>query len=47
MNGFGWPEWSAWLKSKSGVLATVPQMGAPQAGYPTLGDAPGTYVFQQ
>jgi polyhydroxyalkanoate synthase subunit PhaC len=46
-DGSWWPEWSAWLKSKSGIPAPVPQMGAPRAGYPTLGDAPGTYVFQQ
>jgi polyhydroxyalkanoate synthase len=46
-DGSWWPEWSAWLKSKSGVAAAVPPMGAPQAGYPALGDAPGTYVFQQ
>jgi polyhydroxyalkanoate synthase subunit PhaC len=46
-DGSWWPEWSAWLKSKSGVPAGVPQIGAPKAGYPMLGDAPGTYVFQQ
>ncbi len=46
-DGSWWPEWSAWLRSRSGVPAAAPRMGAPQAGYPALGDAPGTYVFQQ
>src|SRR5271169_4805985 len=46
-DGSWWPEWSAWLKSKSGVPTAPPQMGAPQAGYPALADAPGTYVFQE
>jgi polyhydroxyalkanoate synthase len=45
--GSWWPEWVAWLADRSGALTAVPAMGAPQAGYPLLGDAPGAYVLEQ
>jgi poly[(R)-3-hydroxyalkanoate] polymerase subunit PhaC len=45
--GSWWPEWIAWLSDRSGALAALPPMGAPHAGYPLLGDAPGTYVLQE
>ncbi len=45
--GSWWPEWTAWLAARSGTPGVVPEMGAPQFGYPPLGDAPGTYVFRQ
>ncbi|TCP39711.1 PHA/PHB synthase family protein [Rhodovulum marinum] len=45
--GSWWPEWSAWLTRKSGAEQVAPPaIGAPEAGLPPLGPAPGTYVFQ-
>ena len=46
-DGSWWPEWVGWLASRSSVLTAPPSMGAPEAGYPALGDAPGGYVLQQ
>lgn len=42
--GSWWPAWSQWLADHSGAPVLPPATGA--AGYPTLGDAPGTYVLQ-
>ena len=42
--GSWWPEWEHWLEAHSGPLAPPPRMGAPDAGYPPLADAPGGYV---
>jgi polyhydroxyalkanoate synthase subunit PhaC len=44
-DGSWWPEWTAWLSERSGPPAASPPMGAPQAGYPTLEEAPGTFVL--
>jgi polyhydroxyalkanoate synthase len=44
--GSWWPEWFAWLEARSGDPTAPPAFGAPERGYPVLGDAPGTYVFQ-
>ncbi|MCC6887267.1 MAG: polyhydroxyalkanoic acid synthase [Hyphomicrobiales bacterium] len=46
--GSWWIEWARWLaehSSKEGVQP--PAMGASARGYPLLGDAPGTHVFQR
>ena len=47
MEGSWWPEWVRWLEMKSGPVTRPPRMGAPEAGLPALGNAPGSYVLQQ
>ena len=48
MAGSWWPCWGDWLARHSGaVTAAPPSMGAPERGYPPLGDAPGSYVFER
>ena len=42
--GSWWPQWIAWLSEHSSALTSPPSMGAQQAGYPLLADAPGEYV---
>ncbi len=44
--GSWWPEWVSWLKQRSSPLGQLPQLGATAKGLPPLGDAPGSYVFQ-
>ncbi len=44
-HGSWWPEWVRWLKAGSNEFSSPPRMGAPEAGYPPLCEAPGTYVF--
>jgi len=44
--GSWWPEWFGWLAERSGAAVAPPATGAPHAGLPVLGDAPGTYVMQ-
>jgi polyhydroxyalkanoate synthase subunit PhaC len=46
-DGSWWPEWISWLGECSGALTAPPAMGAPQAGYPLLAEAPGAYVMMQ
>lgn len=42
--GSWWPEWVAWLKTRSGEPVKPAGMGAPSQGYTLLDDAPGLYV---
>ena len=44
--GSWWPEFSNWLKDRSGALVSPPPAGAAEAGFKAICDAPGTYVFQ-
>jgi polyhydroxyalkanoate synthase len=43
-DGSWWPHWQAWLARHSGPPAAPPTIGAPDAGYVALVDAPGRYV---
>lgn len=46
--GSWWLAWHDWLAGhSSGDRVAPPEMGAPEAGYPPLADAPGTYVLQK
>ncbi len=45
-DGSWWPEWVGWLAEHSGPEVAPPSMGAASSGYPSLCDAPGSYVLQ-
>jgi poly[(R)-3-hydroxyalkanoate] polymerase subunit PhaC len=45
--GSWWPQWVAWLDSRSGGPVAPPGLGAAVEGLAVLGDAPGSYVLQE
>ena len=46
--GSWWPTWAEWLKTHSSKERVAPpEMGAPQAGYTPIAEAPGEYVRQK
>ena len=46
--GSWWPVWADWLKAHSSPdRVPPPEIGAPEAGYKPLADAPGEYVRQR
>lgn len=45
-SGSWWPAWAQWLADRSTDQVAPPSMGSPEKGYASLGDAPGTYVFE-
>ncbi|MDM9560410.1 PHA/PHB synthase family protein [Bordetella petrii] len=45
--GSWWPQWARWLRARSGRRGPPPAMGAPEAGYRPLCDAPGRYVREK
>ena len=44
--GSWWPAWHSWLQERSSRRMSSPTIGAPDAGFPTIVDAPGTYVHE-
>lgn len=44
--GSWWPEWVAWLETRSGQPVPPPRLAAAEGEYTALADAPGTYVLQ-
>jgi polyhydroxyalkanoate synthase len=44
-DGSWWPDWFAWLASRSGGMVEPPPMGS--RAYPPLQDAPGIYVLEK
>ena len=45
--GSWWPEWQAWLAGRSGTPVKPPGVGAADAGYAVLADAPGAFVMEK
>jgi polyhydroxyalkanoate synthase subunit PhaC len=43
--GSWWPAWAAWLREHSSPPVPPPPMGAADAGFPPIADAPGRYVL--
>jgi len=44
--GSWWPEWERWLSEHGGTPTRPPPVGAPDAGFEVLEDAPGRYVLE-
>jgi polyhydroxyalkanoate synthase len=45
--GSWWPEWVAWLDTRSGQPVRLAEVSAVESGYPAVADAPGAYVLQE
>jgi polyhydroxyalkanoate synthase len=45
--GSWWLGWDRWLDERSGEPVSPPPLGAPEQGYPALGNAPGLYVLEE
>ncbi|MGA7790857.1 MAG: alpha/beta fold hydrolase [Xanthobacteraceae bacterium] len=45
--GSWWPQWTAWLATRSGDAVAPPPLGNATAGFATIDDAPGRYVFMK
>ena len=46
IEGSWWTDWVGWLSAASTDEVAPPSLGAAEAGYPALDDAPGKYIFQ-
>ncbi|HVY14098.1 MAG TPA: alpha/beta fold hydrolase [Rhodopila sp.] len=46
VDGSWWPAWVGWLAEHSAAPGKAPGMAAPNAGFPSLADAPGYYVLE-
>ena len=44
-HGSWWQDWTAWLHDKCGPMQTP--LSDEDPAYPKLGNAPGTYIFEQ
>ncbi|WP_317205395.1 PHA/PHB synthase family protein [Janthinobacterium sp.] len=45
--GSWWTAWTDWLAARSAAPGAPPAMGAPEMGYPIVGEAPGDYVMEK
>ncbi len=45
--GSWWPEFTGWLKTRSGDVVSPPSMGAPKYGLKPICNAPGSYILQE
>ena len=43
--GSWWTAWDDWLAARSGTPVAPPPLGRAKAGFPSLADAPGTYIM--
>jgi polyhydroxyalkanoate synthase len=45
--GSWWTAWADWLRARSGPEVAPPPLGRPEAGFPMIVSAPGTYVLMK